>query len=88
MHRQTRPTRVGRAVRELRMNRGFTYKQLAARLGVSWQYVSHIEIGRAGMSLAMASRLAKHFKDRTMRDWMLLEMEDRLEMFNKGRKRK
>lgn len=88
MHRQTRSTRVGRAVRNLRMQRGLTYKQFAARLGVSWQYVSHIEIGRAGMSLAMAAKLAKHFKPLTMRDWMWLEMDDRLEMFNKKRKRK
>lgn len=86
MRRPSRPTRVGHAVRALRMRRGLTYKQFAQRLGVSWQFISHIEIGRAGMSLAMAAKLAKRFKPLTMRDWMLLELDDRLDYFKRRRR--
>ncbi len=50
--------RFGRRLRELRRERGLSQSDLAERTSVTPEYVSRIERGRVGPSLAMIERLA------------------------------
>ncbi len=49
---------LGRRVAELRAERGLTQDALATRLGTSWKYLQHIELGRANPSTTLLLRLA------------------------------
>jgi putative transcriptional regulator len=51
-------------VRELRLERDWTQKELAARLGMSRQAIIAIEGGRFDPSLPLAIRLSRLFKKR------------------------
>ncbi len=53
-------TALGRRVRKLRTERGFTQRVLALRVGVGHPYISRIESGRERPSAALLSRLAAH----------------------------
>lgn len=47
------------ALTELRQRKGFTQLQLAKKIGVTRQIISHYETGRAKPSLDVAVKLAK-----------------------------
>jgi DNA-binding response OmpR family regulator len=49
---------VGRRVRERRLERGLTLKQLANRTGLSVSLISQIELGRSAASMSTLHRLA------------------------------
>ena len=49
---------VGNVLREARLKRGLTQKQLGSLIGRSKQTVSNIELGAVGMSLDMAINVA------------------------------
>ncbi|HTD36801.1 MAG TPA: helix-turn-helix transcriptional regulator [Candidatus Limnocylindrales bacterium] len=51
-------------VRELRLERDWTQKELGARLGMSRQAIIAIENGRFDPSLPLAIRLSRLFKKR------------------------
>ncbi len=50
-----------RTIREWRARFGFSQHELAQRLGITQQYVSHIENGRYQVSKAMAKDVANVF---------------------------
>jgi HTH-type transcriptional regulator / antitoxin HipB len=43
------PDELGTALREFRMRRGMTQRELAAELGVSQRYISELEQGKPGV---------------------------------------
>lgn len=50
---------VGRRIAELRVAAGHTQAVVAERLGVSDQWLRHIEGGRANLTLASLARIAR-----------------------------
>lgn len=52
---------VGRRIAELRVAAGHTQAEIAERLGVSDQWIRHLEGGRANLTLASLARVARVF---------------------------
>jgi transcriptional regulator with XRE-family HTH domain len=50
---------LGKRIAELRQARGLSQEQLAARAGYSTEFISLVERGRNGPSIAGLSRIAK-----------------------------
>ena len=61
---------IGRRIRQLRKQRGFTQKQLANMLGISGATVSGYEIGDYGLSIETAVNIALLFN--ISLDWLLV----------------
>jgi len=59
--------RVGRNVRRLRRQRGWTQRVLAARIGTGQVYVAQCEAATKEMSLEMLARFAKALRVKTCR---------------------
>lgn len=53
---------IGKTVRALRRNRGWTIEVLAERAQLSYQYVSTVENGRSNFSIEVLNRLAAAFQ--------------------------
>lgn len=49
---------IGKAIRALREQRGFTLEQLAPMAGITYQYLSGVENGRENFSIAVLQRLS------------------------------
>ncbi len=49
----------GRKLREERIRKGLSQRQLAAQLGISNKHVSGLELGTRGVSVNLASRIEK-----------------------------
>ena len=57
------PERLGVAerIKELRVQMGYTQKEMAKRLGVIQQYVSRLEAGRENLTLDTLNKIARVF---------------------------
>lgn len=66
---------LGRAVRDLRLARGLSQEELAARCGLHRTYVGGIERGRRNPTYAIVARLARGLG---VRAWELLRRGDQL----------
>jgi transcriptional regulator with XRE-family HTH domain len=61
VHRTSAAHRIGRRVRELREERGWTQNELAAKSGMVYQAVSRLESGKHPPNVATLERLAEAF---------------------------
>jgi transcriptional regulator with XRE-family HTH domain len=52
-------TRVGRAIRRVRLLRGLSQEKLAERAGASWKHVGQIERGEVNVGLDVLARIAR-----------------------------
>ena len=50
---------IGRAVRALREQKGFTLEQLAPSAGITYQYLSGLENGRENFTIGVLQRLSQ-----------------------------
>lgn len=53
--------RLGRRVRELRVQRGWTQEELAARAGKHWTYIGGIERGERNPTVLVLADVARAF---------------------------
>jgi transcriptional regulator with XRE-family HTH domain len=53
--------RLGRRVRELRVQRGWTQEELAARAGKHWTYIGGIERGERNPTVLVLADIARAF---------------------------
>lgn len=53
---------IGKAIRSLREQRGFTLEQLAPMAGITYQYLSGVENGRENFTVAVLQRLSEALK--------------------------
>lgn len=56
---QDAQTLIGRALRVLREQQGFTLEQLAPKAGITYQYLSGLENGRENFSISVLQRLSE-----------------------------
>ena len=58
-------------LRQARLRRGWTQKQLGDRIGLDQAAVSNIELGRYNPSLTVADKLITLFPDLTTKDFVM-----------------
>ena len=56
------PRVIGKKIRKIRTNTGFTQEDLAHKIGISRVYMGYIEQGRHAPSIAVIEKVAKALK--------------------------
>ena len=51
--------KVGKRVRSLRLDRGWSQEELADRSGVNRSYMSRVELGKSDVSLSVLHKIAR-----------------------------
>jgi transcriptional regulator with XRE-family HTH domain len=59
--------RVGRNIRKIRINRGYTQEQLADLAGLHFTYISSVERGERNISIVNVEKIAKALAVETQR---------------------
>lgn len=59
--------RVGRNIRKIRINRGYTQEQLAELAGLHFTYISSVERGERNISIVNVEKIAKALAVETQR---------------------
>ncbi len=59
---ETEPVKLGRNLRRIRKEKGFTQADIAEAVGISCPYLSNIENGKVNATISTVARLAKVLK--------------------------